>query len=61
MTMNDLVSLLLYLLVGGLIVYVVYWILGMVTLPAPAKNVILIIVAVIVILWLLRTFGLLTP
>ena len=56
--MNDLVQLLLYLLVGGLIVYVVQWVIGLLNLPAVVKNVILLVVAILVIVWLLRTFGL---
>lgn len=54
---DGLIRLLIYLLIGGAIVYLVYWIVGMLTLPAPVKTVILIIIAVIVLLWLLATFG----
>jgi len=54
--LNGLLRLLIYVLLGGLIVYAVYWIIGMLTLPAPAKNIILIIVAVVVLVWLLVTF-----
>jgi hypothetical protein len=57
MEVNSLIQLLIYLLVGGLIVYVVYWIIGMIDLPVPVKNVIVVIVAIIVLLWLLRTFA----
>jgi hypothetical protein len=57
---NGLVRLIIYLLLGGLIIYIVYWILGMLTLPQPVKTVILIILAVIVLLWLLSTFGIFT-
>lgn len=55
---SVLVNLLIYLLVGGLIVYVVYWIIGMLSIPLQAKNIILVVVAIIVLLWLLRVFGL---
>jgi hypothetical protein len=55
---EALISLLIYLLIGGLIIWVVSYILGMLTLPQPAKQVILIVLAIIVLLWLLRTFGL---
>lgn len=54
---DGLLHLIIYLLLGGLIVWIVYWIVGMLTLPAPVKTVILIIVAVVVLLWLLGTFG----
>lgn len=58
MGIEGLVQLLIYLLIGGLIVWVVSYILGMLTLPQPAKQVILVVLAIIVLLWLLRTFGL---
>ena len=56
METSGLIQLLLYLLIGGLIVYVVYWIVGMISLPAPAKNIILVVVAIIVLVWLVRIF-----
>jgi hypothetical protein len=55
---ESLISLLIYLLIGGLIIWVVSYILGMLTLPQPAKQIILVVLAIIVLLWLLRTFGL---
>jgi len=57
---HGLLELVIYLLLGGLVIYLVYWIVGMLTLPAPVKTVILIIVAVVVLLWLLSTFGIFT-
>jgi hypothetical protein len=54
---DGLIRLIIYLLLGGLVIYLVYWIIGMLTLPQPVKTVILIIVAVIVLLWLMATFG----
>ena len=60
MAVNGLVQLLLYLLIGGVIVYVVFWILGMLSLPQPVKQIILVIVAIVVLLWLLSTFGIFT-
>ena len=56
--MNDLVQLLIYILLGGLLVYAVQWVIGLLNLPAVVKNVILLVVAILVIVWLLRTFGL---
>ncbi len=56
---TGLIELLVYLIVGGLIIYVVFWIVGMLALPQPIKNVITIIVALIVLLWLLSTLGVL--
>jgi hypothetical protein len=55
---DGLVQLIIYLLLGGVVVYLVYWILGMLTLPQPAKQIFLVVLAIIVLLWLLRTFGL---
>jgi hypothetical protein len=55
---DGLVQLVIYLLLGGVVVYLVYWILGMLSLPQPVKQVILIVVAIVALLWLLRTFGL---
>ena len=57
---DGLVRLIIYLLLGGLVIYLVYWILGMLTLPQPVKTVILIVVAVVVLLWLLSTFNIFT-
>jgi len=57
---DGLVRLIIYLLLGGLIIWIVYWIIGMLAIPQQVKTVILIIVAVIVILWLLSTFGIFT-
>jgi hypothetical protein len=57
---RGLIELIIYLLLGGLLLYIVFWILGMLTLPQQVKTIILIIVAVIVLLWLLSTFGIFT-
>lgn len=57
MAINGLVQLIVYLLLGGIVVYLVYWIVGMLTLPQPVKTAICLIVAVLVLLWLLATMG----
>jgi uncharacterized membrane-anchored protein len=54
--LNGLLQLLIYLLIGGLIVYAVYWILGMLSLPLQARQIVSAIVAIIVLIWLLATF-----
>lgn len=54
--MNSLLQLVIYLLLGGLIIFVVQWIVGMLNIDAGLKQVILVVVAVIVIIWLLMTF-----
>jgi hypothetical protein len=55
---DGLIQLVIYLLFGGVVIYLVYWVLGMLTLPQPVKQIILVVVAIIALLWLLRTFGL---
>lgn len=52
-----LISLLVTLLVVAVLVYVVQLIIGMLNLPAPAKTILYIIVALIVIVYLLNLFG----
>jgi hypothetical protein len=52
------ISILVTLLLGAIVLYVVYLIVGMINLPAQIKNIVYIIIAVIVLLWLLQTFGL---
>jgi hypothetical protein len=54
--MNNLLNLIIYLLLGGVIIYLVYWILGMVAIDPRLRQVISVVVAVIVIIWLLVTF-----
>ena len=54
--MNELLRLIIYLLLGGVIIYLVYWILGMIAIDARLRQVISVVVAVIVIIWLLVTF-----
>jgi len=56
MSTNAMVDLLIYLLIGGLIVFVVYWIVGMLTLDARLKQVVLVVISVIVAIWLILTF-----
>lgn len=57
MAINGLISLAVYLLLGGLIIYLCYWIINMTPLPQPVKTVIGVIVAIIVLLWLLGAAG----
>jgi len=54
--MNSLLQLLIYLLIGGAIVYVVFWILGMLAIDQALKNVIVVVVSILVLVWLLITF-----
>lgn len=59
MDVNGMAQLVIYLLLGAIAVYIVYWIVGMLSLPEQAKTAAALIVAVIVLVWLARTFGLL--
>lgn len=59
MDTGGLLQLLIYLLIGGLIIYAVYWIIGLLELPPQVKTIAALIVAIVVLIWLLRTFGLL--
>ena len=54
--MNSLLQLLIYPLIGGVIVYVVFWILGMLAIDARLRQVITLVVSVAVLIWLLVTF-----
>lgn len=52
------IALLVGLLIAAAVVYVVYLIVGMINLPAPLKNIVYIIMAIIILVWLLSYFGL---
>jgi len=58
MNVDAMLELLVYLLLGGLVVYAVYWIVGMLDLPVEIKRTITLVFAVLVIVWLVWT---LTP
>lgn len=49
----DLISLLVYVIVIGLVFYLLYWLLGQIPLPAPFKTVALVILALLAVLILL--------
>lgn len=51
--MESLFHLIVYVIVAGLIFYLVYWLLGRIPMPAPFKVVAEVILAVIAILFLL--------
>ena len=52
------ISLLVGLLIQCVIIYVIYLILGIIALPAPIKNIVYLIVGLVILLWLLDSFGL---
>ena len=51
------VTLLINLLIAGLIVWGVYWFVGMLALPDPIRKIVMVTVAVVALLWLMRTLG----
>ena len=53
MTTNAMLNLLVYLLLGGLVIYAVYWILGMIDLPVEVRRTVTIVLAVLVLVWLI--------
>jgi len=57
MNVNGMLELLVYLLLGGLVVYAVYWILGMIDLPIEIKRAITLVFAIFVIVWLVYTLS----
>jgi len=57
MELSTLAQVILSLLVGALILYLATWVIGMAKLPQPARNIILAIVATVILLWILTTFG----
>ncbi len=54
------ISLLVMLIVLCIVIYAVYIVLGMITLPAPIKTLIYLLIACIVLIFLLNHFGLAT-
>jgi len=57
MPVNQLAMLLIYLLIGGLIIYVAIWAMNQMALPQPWRTVIIVVIAIIAILFLLRLLG----
>lgn len=51
-------SLLMTLLVALLVAAIVWWIVSLLPLPVPVKNIVLAIFALLLLLWVLNTFGL---
>lgn len=56
MTLSGPLQLLVYLLIGALIVGVVFYIVNMLSISQPLKNIILAVISVIVVIWLILTF-----
>lgn len=50
------VSLLITLLVACLIAGIIYWIVGLLPIPAPFKNIVMAVLGLILVLWLISYF-----
>lgn len=58
--MGDPISFLIYLVVLGLVLWLLFWILSQVAMPQPIRMIIIVVVALVVLVWLLRQSGLLS-
>lgn len=56
----SLITFIVMLLLAGCAIYAVNWFIGLLSIPQPIKNIILIIVALISLLWLLSFLGIYT-
>ena len=57
--MGDPISLLIYLVVLVLVVWLLFYVLNQVAMPQPIRVVIIVVVALVLLVWLLRQTGLL--
>lgn len=56
--MGDPITLLIYLLVAIVIIGIIWYVMGLTTLPNSLRTIILLVVILIVLLWLLNRSGL---
>lgn len=54
---EPLVYFLIYALIAGLFIYLAAWVLNLLNTPQPVKQIILIILALVFLLWILRSLG----
>lgn len=52
----SLVSLLIFVLVAGLVIYLIFWAMNYLGMPDPIKKVVTVIVVIIAVVWLLSNF-----
>lgn len=57
---GGLINLLIWLLVFALVIYVVYWVLGMMSLPGKVREIACLILGLIFLLVLLQRLGFIT-
>lgn len=55
--MDSLLTLLIYLIIAGVVLYVVQLLLGMLTLPSEVKMIVLVVISLVFLIWILRTLG----
>jgi hypothetical protein len=55
--MEPLITLLIYLIIGGVILYLAQMVLAIFPWPAPIKTVILVVLSLVLLLWILQTLG----
>lgn len=56
MTLHDVLELLIILLIIGLVIWAIQWFVSLLALPAHIKQITMVIVAVIGLIWLLTVF-----
>ncbi len=52
----PLVSLLITIAIFALVVYVIFWIMGYLSVPEPIRKVVVVIVVLIAVVWILTNF-----
>lgn len=57
--MGDPLSLLIWIIVVALVVYLLFWLLGQIPMPQPVRTVITVLVALLLLVYLVNRFGLL--
>lgn len=55
--MGDPITLLIYLLVAVIIVAIIWYVMGLTSIPNPLRTIILLVVILIVLLWLAGRAG----
>lgn len=58
--MADPLSFLIWVVVVALVIYLLFWILGQIPMPPPIRTVIVVLVALLLLVYLVQRFGLLS-
>lgn len=59
--MGDPITLLIWIVVFAVVMYLIFWVLGQIPLEPPIRTIILVVVALIFVVWLLRIAGIWVP